>query len=105
MIDEGHVEVDERKLAAFFADKERQEDEKRINKLYKDVTTGMLRRKRGADLNDLDDPDDEAAERRRRKQEEFARMRKALREDEKIGKLGKIFREIGYARCTNITIS
>jgi mediator of replication checkpoint protein 1 len=103
MIDEGHVEVDERKLAAFFADKERQDDEKRINKLYKDVTTGMLRRKRGADLDDLDDPDDEAAERRRRKQEEFARMRKALREDEKIGKLGKTYRKIGYTRCANIT--
>jgi mediator of replication checkpoint protein 1 len=72
-------------------DKEREEDEKRINKLYKDVTTGMLRRKRGGDLVDLDDSDDDLAERRRRKQQEFARMRNALLADEKIGKIGKLW--------------
>jgi len=68
---------------------ERQEDEKRINKLYRDVTTGMLRRKRGGYLADLDDSDDDLAERRRRKQEEFARMRSALLADEKVGKIGR----------------
>lgn len=90
MIDEGPVDVDETKLAKFYADKDRAEDEKRINKLYKDITTGGFRRKRGADLDDLDDDsDDEAQERRRRKQREFAKMRKALLEDENIGKIGK----------------
>jgi mediator of replication checkpoint protein 1 len=74
----------------FCRDKERQEDEKRINKLYRDVTTGMLRRKRGGDLADLDDSDDDLAERRRRKQEEFARMRSALLADEKVGKIGRL---------------
>jgi mediator of replication checkpoint protein 1 len=50
----------------------------------------MLRRKRGAGgFDDLDDDDDELAERRRRKQEEFARMRRALLEDEKIGKIAQ----------------
>jgi mediator of replication checkpoint protein 1 len=89
MIDEGPVDVDESKLAKFYADKERAEDEKRIDKLYKDITTGLLRRKRGADLDDLSDSDDEAEERRRRKQREFAKMRKALLEDENIGKIGE----------------
>jgi mediator of replication checkpoint protein 1 len=91
MIDEEPVHVDEGELAKFYADKERADDEKRIDKLYKDVTTGMLRRKRGADLDDLSDSDDEAEERRRRKQREFAKMRKALLEDENIGKIGKNF--------------
>lgn len=90
MIDEGHVDVDETKLAKFYADRDRAEDEKRIDKLYKDITNGGLRRKRGADLDDLDDDsDDEAQERRRRKQREFAKMRKALLEDENIGRIGK----------------
>lgn len=90
MIDEGHVDVDETKLAKFYADRDRAEDEKRIDKLYKDITTGGLRRKRGADLDELDDDsDDEAQERRRRKQREFAKMRKALLEDENIGKIGE----------------
>src|ERR1700760_1056722 len=71
------------------SDKERQADEKQINKLYKDVTTGMLRRKRGGDFDELDDSDDDLAERRRTKQEEFARMRRALLADENINKLGK----------------
>lgn len=69
-------------------EKEKIEDEKRIDKLYKDITNGAFRRKRGGDFDSLDDSDDEAAERRRRKQHEFARMRKALLEDEKIGKIG-----------------
>jgi mediator of replication checkpoint protein 1 len=90
MIDEEPVHVNEGELAKFYADKERADDEKRIDKLYKDVTTGMLRRKRGADLDDLSDSDDEAEERRRRKQREFAKMRKALLEDENIGKIGKV---------------
>jgi mediator of replication checkpoint protein 1 len=76
--------------ANFYSDKERQEDEKQINKLYKDVTTGMLRKKRGGDLAELDDSDDDLAERRRRKQEEFARMRNALLADEKVGKIGRL---------------
>ncbi|KAF2675539.1 hypothetical protein BT63DRAFT_436414 [Microthyrium microscopicum] len=90
MMDDGHVDVNENAVAAFHAEKERQADEKQINKLYKDVTTGLLRKKRGAaGFDDLDDSDDDGAERRRRKQEEFARMRRALLEDEKIGKIAQ----------------
>ena len=90
MIDESHVDVNERELAQFFADKERADDEKQVDKLYRDITTGLLRRKRGVDLDDLSDSEDEAAEHRRRKQLEFARMRKALLEDENIGKIGTL---------------
>lgn len=65
------------------------ENEKRINQLYQDITTGKLRRGRAGDF-DLSDDDDDLAEKRRRKQREFARRTKALLGDEKIGKLGKI---------------
>ena len=68
-------------------DKERVEDEKKIERLLKDVTNGGLRRKRAADF-DLSDSDDEVEAKRRRKRNEFARMRKALLEDENVGKIG-----------------
>jgi mediator of replication checkpoint protein 1 len=48
----------------------------------------MLRRKRGADY-DLSDSDDDGEARRRMKRKEFARMRKALLEDERIGKIAQ----------------
>ncbi|KAF2436594.1 hypothetical protein EJ08DRAFT_729096 [Tothia fuscella] len=100
MIDEGHVHVDEGEQARFYADKERVDDEKRIDKLYKDITTGMLRRKRGgADLDDLSDSDDEAQERRRRKQREFAKMRKALLADENIGKIAENPKKQAFLRA------
>jgi mediator of replication checkpoint protein 1 len=63
-------------------------DEKQVSKLLKDITTGALRRRRGADDDlDLDDSDDERVARRRAKQREFARMRKALLADDKIGEI------------------
>ena len=89
MIDEGPVDVKEGELAKFYADKDRADDEKRIDRLYKDITTGALRRKRGVGVDELsDDSDDEAAERRRRKQAEFRKMRQALLMDENVGKIG-----------------
>lgn len=71
-----------------YSEQERVDNEKRINQLYQDITTGKLRR-RGAGDFDLSDEDDDFAEKRRRKQREFARRTKALLGDEKIGKLGK----------------
>lgn len=88
MIDEGPVDIDEGKIAQLYADKERAEDEKNLNKLYKDITTGGLRRKRGMDLGDLSDSDEEADERLRERQIKNQRMRDALLKDEKIGKIG-----------------
>lgn len=48
----------------------------------------MLRRKRGADY-DLSDSDDGGEARQRRKRKEFAKMRKALLTDERIGKIAE----------------
>lgn len=56
----------------------------------KDITTGALRRRRGADDDlDLDDSDDERVARRREKQREFAKMRRALLADDKMGELAE----------------
>ncbi|KAH0558591.1 hypothetical protein GP486_004753 [Trichoglossum hirsutum] len=81
--DDGKTVVNEREIAAFYADKERASDEKQVEKLFKDITNGILRRKRGADY-DLSDSDDDLDARRRRKQREFAKMRNALLKDENI---------------------
>lgn len=67
---------------------QRDRDEKDVAKLYKDITTGALRRRRGGDDDfDLDDSDDERLAHRREKQREFAKMRRALLADDKIGQL------------------
>ncbi|KAH2539078.1 hypothetical protein KXW97_005319 [Aspergillus fumigatus] len=82
--------VDEKQLAALNALHQRNADEKQVAKLLKDITTGALRRRRHADDEfDLDDSDDELLARRRQKQREFARMRKALLADEKIGEIAE----------------
>ncbi|EPQ62275.1 Bgt-4787 [Blumeria graminis f. sp. tritici] len=87
MIDDAEgKEFYEQKHAALYADYERKSDEKQVKKLYNDITNGMLRRKRRAEF-DLSDSDDDGAARQRRKQREFARMRKALLADERIGEI------------------
>ncbi|OAA62541.1 DNA replication checkpoint mediator, MRC1 domain protein [Niveomyces insectorum RCEF 264] len=84
--------TDNAKLAAFYADRERANDEKQVEKLFRDVTTGRLRRKRGAayDLADSDEDNDgrDGGEaRRRRKRRQFARMQKALFADERLSRV------------------
>jgi mediator of replication checkpoint protein 1 len=65
-------------------------DEKQVSKLMKDITTGALRRRRGADNDlDLDDSDEERAARRRDKQRANAKMLKALLADEKVNEIAK----------------
>lgn len=91
--DDKEIRLGERQIAALHADKERQQDEAQVSKLLKDITSGALRRKRGAngagDI-DLDDSDDDIEARRRAKRREFAKMRKALlAADEKIGVLAE----------------
>ncbi|KAE8152233.1 MRC1-like domain-containing protein [Aspergillus avenaceus] len=88
--DQSGETVDEKQLAALNALHQRNTDEKQVAKLLKDITTGALRRRRAAgDDYDLDDSDDEYLARRREKQREFARMRKALMADEKIGEIAE----------------
>ncbi|KAL9117192.1 MAG: hypothetical protein Q9187_006275, partial [Circinaria calcarea] len=98
MIDEGEVKVDERKLAAFYADKERASDEKAVEKLFKDIKNGMLRRKRGAEF-DLSDSDDDVEARRRRKRQQFAKIQKALCENENVRKIVKDPKKVAFLRA------
>ncbi|KAF9882218.1 MRC1-like domain-containing protein [Colletotrichum karsti] len=79
---------DERKIAALHAERERAADEKMVDKLFHDVTTGMLRRKRGADY-DLSDSDDGGEARRRMKRRQFQKMQQALFADERIKKIAE----------------
>ncbi|SPO06636.1 related to MRC1 - Mediator of the Replication Checkpoint [Cephalotrichum gorgonifer] len=79
---------DERKLAAFYADRERVDAEREVNKLFKDITTGALRRKRANDY-DLSDSDDGGEARKRRKRMQFAKMQKALFADERVKKMSE----------------
>ncbi|KAJ5520308.1 hypothetical protein N7463_000761 [Penicillium fimorum] len=82
--------VDEKQLAALNAVHDRNRDEKDVAKLMRDITTGALRRRKNADDEfDLDDSDDELLARRREKQREFAKMRRALLADEKIGEIAE----------------
>ncbi|KAG5972162.1 hypothetical protein E4U58_006904 [Claviceps cyperi] len=81
-------DVDERKLAAFYADQERAQDEKQVEKLFKDLSKGMLRRKRGANF-DLSDSDSDSEARKRMKRRQFAKMQKALFSDERVKKIAE----------------
>ncbi|KAL9598865.1 MAG: hypothetical protein Q9219_004204 [cf. Caloplaca sp. 3 TL-2023] len=98
MIEQGDVEVDERQLAAFYANKERASDEKAVEKLFKDINNGMLRHKRGAEF-DLSDSEDGLEARRRRKRREFAKMRKALLENENVGKIAEDPKKLAFLRA------
>ena len=90
MIDSSHVEVDERALAAHYAERQRQREEAETSRLYKDLTTGVLRRKMGAAAFDLDEDEDELALRRRQaRQREEAKKRKALLKDANIATLAQ----------------
>ncbi|KAK0708759.1 MRC1-like domain-containing protein [Apiosordaria backusii] len=80
---------DERKLAAFYADRERASDEKQVNKLFHDITTGLLRRKRAGNWDELDDEDDGGEALRRMKRRQFAKMQRALFADERISKVAE----------------
>lgn len=79
-------------------DKERAIDEKAVEKLFKDINNGMLRRKRGAEF-DLSDSDDDAEARQRAKRREFAKMRKALLENENVGKIAHDPKKLPFLRA------
>lgn len=72
------------------SEKAKKDDEKNINQLYKDIMSGNLRKRAGADAFDISDDEDEAEMRRRKKQAQFRQMTKALIADERIGKIGKL---------------
>ena len=72
----------------FLRDRERANDEKQVEQLFKDITNGMLRRKRGADY-DLSDSDDGGEARKKMKRRQFAKMQKALFADERVKKMAE----------------
>ena len=89
IIDSSHVEVDERALAAHYAERQRVSDEAAASKLYKDLMTGALRRKQ-SNMFDLDEDEGELAVRRRQmRQREEARKRKLLLQDDNIAGLAE----------------
>ncbi|KAI0858098.1 MRC1-like domain-containing protein [Xylaria cubensis] len=94
-------EGDAAKLAGLFADRERAADAAQVDKLFRDITTGMLRkRRRGGDGHDFDlsDSDDGGEARRRMKRRQFAKMQKALFADERIGKIAENPRNAAFLK-------
>ncbi|KAJ2972685.1 hypothetical protein NUW58_g9134 [Xylaria curta] len=92
---------DAAKLAGLFADREREADAAQVDKLFRDITTGMLRkRRRGGDGHDFDlsDSDDGGEARRRMKRRQFAKMQKALFADERIGKIAENPRNAAFLK-------
>ena len=85
-------------------DRERAEDSAAVSKLLQDITTGRLRRKRGAGgFDDLDLSDEESAHARRReaKRREFAKMRRELlvNSDERIGKIANDPKKMAFLQA------
>ncbi len=81
-----------------YRDRERAADEKQIDKLFRDVTTGMLRRKRRGSFGSLSDSDDGGEAHRRLKRRQFAKMQKALFADERISKVAENPRTQAFMR-------
>lgn len=68
--------------------------------MLKDITTGALRKKRGAvDDIDLSDSEDEFERKRAAKQREFARMRKALLADETVAKIAENPKKMAFLKA------
>ncbi|KAI0143853.1 MRC1-like domain-containing protein [Hypoxylon sp. NC0597] len=93
-------DANDAKLAGFFADRERAADAAQVDKLFRDITTGMLRKRRRGGGNDLDlsDSDDGGEARRRMKRRQFAKMQKALFADERIGKIAENPRNAAFLK-------
>lgn len=80
------------------SDRERASDEKQVEKLFHDITTGMLRRKRNGNWDDLSDSDDGGEARRRMKRRKFAKAQRALMADERISKVAENPRNQAFLR-------
>lgn len=89
MIDHDVADADEegqRQIAAFYAKKDLENDEKLVNTLMNDINNGGLRRKRGAGLLDMEDSEDEEEETARYKARQ-AQMRARLLESQNLTSL------------------
>ncbi|EUC37546.1 hypothetical protein COCCADRAFT_1599 [Bipolaris zeicola 26-R-13] len=86
MIDHNDVKVDERQIAAFYADKTKKDDEKQLAELYKKMQSkgGLRRHAGGYDGFDMSDSEDEAEMRQRKKRAAFQKQTNALLQDQKV---------------------
>ncbi|KAI5798734.1 MRC1-like domain-containing protein [Pyronema domesticum] len=92
LLDNSTQHIDHDSMAAFYAAREKAQDEKDVNRLFRDLQNGMLRKKRGAGFDLDDDSDDEYLQqerRRRMKRRQMAQIRQALLRDEKLGKIAQ----------------
>jgi mediator of replication checkpoint protein 1 len=92
LLDNSTQHIDHDSMAAFYAAREKAQDEKDVNRLFRDLQNGMLRKKRGAGFDLDDDSDDEYLQqerRRRMKRRQMAQIRQALLRDEKLGKIAE----------------
>lgn len=104
MIDDDVKDIDESAIAAYYAEKERDDDQKNVNRLFKDLKSGGLRRKRGAGgVLDLSDSEDEEERRRAVRRRNEARLRKLLLEDQNISQIGKLILLLHLRKYPNIT--
>ncbi|KKF96104.1 Mediator of replication checkpoint protein 1 [Ceratocystis platani] len=90
--------ADERKLAAFYNERERVAEEAQVQKLYKDITTGGLRRKRGTNY-DLSDSESDGERRRRMKRRQFDKMQRELLANERLRKTAEAPGNEAYMRA------
>lgn len=87
----------------FSSERERKEEAAQVDKLFHDITTGMLRKRRrhgGGDNGafDLSDSDDGGEARKRMKRRQFQKMQKALFADERIGKIAENPRNAAFLK-------
>ncbi|KAI5805882.1 MRC1-like domain-containing protein [Geopyxis carbonaria] len=111
LLDDAHQDIDESALAAFDAARTKAADEREVAKLYKDLQSGLLRKKRGAGAFDLDassDDDDSAlaAQRRRRaKRQQLAQIRKHLIQDSALEKIAADPKKAAFFRVLEDNVS
>lgn len=84
MIDHANVDVNERELAALYADASKKDDARNIAELYKKIRNGGLRRNVGGAGFDVSDSEDEAEMRQRKKRAAFQQQTRALLADDRV---------------------
>lgn len=80
-------------------EQEREEDERQVTKIFKDLQNGGFRRKRNAADFDLSDSEDEEERRRAVKRRNEARLRKLLLEDTNISQIAANPKRTAFLDC------
>ncbi|KAG4306527.1 hypothetical protein PORY_000515 [Pneumocystis oryctolagi] len=77
-------DIDTSDISAYYMKKKVDDDMKIINNLFNDITTGNLRKRRGAMLFDLDDDDDDDDERLQRRNKRAQAIRQKLLDNQNL---------------------